>query len=139
MNSRLNQREHEILAVVAGDSPGELVDRINDLIAQNRRIHDRECVNLNPASNVMNPRAEAAMAAGLGTRASLGRAGDKYEMGLEAIEQIEVIAADLARTVFDAAHAEVRVGSRATRSSFRPPTWLATLRISNPAPLVSTG
>ncbi len=125
MNSRLNQREHEILATVAGDSPGELVDRINGLIAQNRRIHDQECVNLNPASNVMNPLAEAAMAAGLGTRASLGRAGEKYEMGLEAIEQIEVIAADLARTVFDAVHAEVRVGSGAMANLY---AFMATCR-----------
>ena len=113
MNSRLNQRERDILAAAAGLDPAKVVDRIETLIADNRRIHDRECVNLNPASNVMNPRAEAAMAAGLGTRASLGRAGEKYEMGLEAIEQIEVLAADLARQVFDAQHAEVRVGSGA--------------------------
>ncbi len=44
----------------------------------------------------MNPRAEALMAAGLGPRPSLGYPGDKYEMGLEAIEEIEVIAANLA-------------------------------------------
>ncbi len=38
------------------------------LIERNRAIHERECVNLNPATNVMNPRAEAALAAGLSTR-----------------------------------------------------------------------
>ena len=36
------------------------------------------------------------MASGLGSRPSLGYPGDKYEMGLEGIEQIEVIAAELA-------------------------------------------
>ena len=70
-------------------------------------------LNLNPASNVMNPRAEALMAAGLGPRASLGWPGDKYEMGLQAIERIEVIAAELAAEVFQARFAEVRVGSGA--------------------------
>ena len=75
--------------------------------------HDLECINLNPASNVMNPRAEALLAAGLTTRASLGHPGDKYEMGLEAIEEIEVIAAASVRAVFDALHAELRVGSGA--------------------------
>jgi glycine hydroxymethyltransferase len=83
------------------------------LVAENRRIHDADGINLNPASNVMNPRAEALMSAGLGSRASLGWPGDKYEMGLQAIERIEVIAAELAAEVFDARHAEVRVGSGA--------------------------
>ena len=35
------------------------------------------------------------MSSGIGTRPSLGYPGDKYEMGLEAIEQIEVICAEL--------------------------------------------
>ena len=38
-----------------------------------------------------------------------GHPGDKYEMGLEAIEQIEVMAAELAAEVFDARYAEIRV------------------------------
>jgi glycine hydroxymethyltransferase len=83
------------------------------LVRENRRLHDEEGLNLNPASNVMNPRAEALMAAGLGPRASLGHPGDKYEMGLQAIERIEAIAAELAAEVFDAKYAEVRVGSGA--------------------------
>jgi glycine hydroxymethyltransferase len=91
----------------------QIADRIDGLIARNRRIHDEECFNLNPATNVMNPRAEAALAAGLGSRPSLGYPGDKYEMGLEAIEEIEVIAAELAAQVFNARFAEIRVGSGA--------------------------
>ncbi len=61
----------------------------------------------------MNPRAEAALASGLGSRPSLGYPGDKYEMGLEAIEKIEVIAAELAAEIFNARYAEIRVGSGA--------------------------
>ncbi|PTX02307.1 serine hydroxymethyltransferase [Pararhodobacter aggregans] len=87
--------------------------RIEALIQQNQRIHEQECFNLNPATNVMNPRAEAALARGLGSRPSLGYPGDKYEMGLQAIEEIEVIAAELAAEVFGATHAEIRVGSGA--------------------------
>lgn len=125
MNNRPNQRERDILQSVAGFGPAAIADRIDALIQENRSIHDDECVNLNPASNVMNPRAEAAMAAGLGTRASLGEPGDKYEMGLEAIEQIEVIAADLARRVFGAGHAEIRVGSGAMANLY---AFMATCR-----------
>jgi glycine hydroxymethyltransferase len=87
--------------------------RIDALIGENSAIHDRDSINLNPATNVMNPRAEAALAAGLGSRPSLGYPGDKYEMGLEAIEQIEVIAAELAAEVFQASFAEIRVPSGA--------------------------
>lgn len=97
----------------AGEAAAETDRRIAALIARNRDIHDAECFNLNPATNVMNPRAEAALAAGLGSRPSLGYPGDKYEMGLEAIEEIEVIAAELAARVFGARYAEIRVGSGA--------------------------
>jgi glycine hydroxymethyltransferase len=82
-------------------------------IALNRTIHDDDCVNLNPGTNVMSPRAEAAMASGLGSRPSLGYPGDKYEMGLEGVERVEVIAAELAAEVFGARYAEIRVPSGA--------------------------
>ena len=87
--------------------------RLDKLVADNRRIHERDCFNLNPATNVMNPRAEAMLASGIGSRPSLGYPGDKYDMGLEAIEEIEVIAAELAAEIFDASHAEIRVPSGA--------------------------
>jgi len=91
----------------------ELSSRIDDLITANDRIHDIECVNLNPATNTMNPAAAAVLGSGLGTRTSLGYPGAKYEMGLEAIEHIEVIAAELAAEVFQARFAEVRIPSGA--------------------------
>ena len=90
-----------------------LLDRIEALAEQNRVIHEEECFNLNPATNVMNPKAEALLSSGIGSRPSLGYPGDKYEMGLEAIEEIEVIAALLCADVFDAKYAEVRVPSGA--------------------------
>lgn len=91
----------------------ELLGRIQQLAEHNRHIHERECFNLNPATNAMNPKAEALLASGIGSRPSLGYPGDKYEMGLEAIEEIEVIAAELCAEVFDARFAEIRVPSGA--------------------------
>lgn len=55
----------------------------------------------------------ALLAYGLGTRPSLGHPGAKYETGVEDIEQIEIIAAELAAEVFDADHVEIRVPSGA--------------------------
>ena len=94
-------------------TPGDLSKRLNELISLNDRIHEVECVNLNPATNTMSPAASAALGSGLGTRTSLGYPGAKYEMGLEAIEEIEVIAAELAAEVFGARFAEVRIPSGA--------------------------
>lgn len=102
-----------IAAETAGLPLDAVEARIAALTTQNRRIHERDCVNLNPATNVMNPKAEAALSAGLGARPSLGYPGDKYEMGLEAIEQIEVMTAELAAEVFGARYAEIRVPSGA--------------------------
>ena len=118
-------REASILTTLGGADTATIDARIAVLIERNREIHERECINLNPASNVMNPRAEAALAAGLGTRASLGHAGGKYEMGLEAIEEIEVLAADLACRVFGARFAEIRVGSGALANLY---AFMATCR-----------
>lgn len=97
----------------SGRDSGEVAAAIDRAIALNRAIHESDCVNLNPATNVMNPRAEAALASGLGSRPSLGYPGDKYEMGLEGVERVEVIAAELAAEVFGARYAEIRVPSGA--------------------------
>lgn len=102
-----------VSANLSGQSSAETLAHIDALAAQNREIHEQECFNLNPATNVMNPRAEALLASGIGSRPSLGHPGDKYEMGLEAIEQIEVICAALSAEIFGARHAEIRVPSGA--------------------------
>lgn len=102
-----------IASATADASVSGVQRELDRLVEKNRQIHDRDCINLNPATNIMNPRAEAMLSAGLGSRPSLGYPGDKYEMGLEAIEQFEVIAAELAAEVFEAQYAEIRVPSGA--------------------------
>jgi glycine hydroxymethyltransferase len=108
--------EHYIQSLaerIAGHSPDEIERDLLAYVEENRQIHERDCVNLNPATNAMNPKAEALLAAGIGSRPSLGYPGDKYEMGLEGIEKIEVLAAELAAEIFGARYAEIRVGSGA--------------------------
>ena len=107
--TRVTEITHSTHALASSD----LIAHVERLAEQNRHIHENECFNLNPATNVMNPKAEALLSSGLGSRPSLGYPGDKYEMGLEAIEEIEVIAADLCGEIFDAAFAEIRVASGA--------------------------
>jgi hypothetical protein len=135
-----------LAAQVAAPS-ATIAARIDQLIDRNLDIHDRDCFNLNPATNVMNPRAEAALARGLGSRPSLGYPGDKYEMGLEAIEEIEVIAPNWpprsstrntpksgsARAPWPTSTASWRWPAPATASSRRPAPSAATSPTTPPA------
>ena len=113
LTPELNQFANHVLEESHMSETQWLLNRIDELAADNNRIHLQQCINLNPATNIMNPRAESLLASGLGTRPSLGHPGDKYEMGLEAVEQIEVIANALAREIFSSHYAEIRVGSGA--------------------------
>ena len=115
----------ELATKTAGSAAADIAARIESLAERNREIHECDCFNLNPATNVMNPRAEAILAAGLGSRPSLGYPGDKYEMGLEAIEEIEVIAAELSAQVFRAKFAEIRVASGCHGQPLRLPGHLS--------------
>ena len=103
---------------VSGSSSKELLERLTFLADLNKIIHEKDCFNLNPATNVMNPRAEAFLSCGIGSRPSLGYPGDKYEMGLEAIEEIEVMASSLVAEIFCAKFAEIRVPSGAMANLF---------------------
>ena len=113
MPEDLNRFAQKVVSGLDFSNSRALSREINNLAGLNKRIHEQQCINLNPATNIMNPRAEALLASGLGTRPSLGYPGDKYEMGLEAIEQIEVIASQLACEIFNTKYAEIRVGSGA--------------------------
>ena len=128
----------DVATQVSQQDVDELDHEIRRLTDENRIIHERDCINLNPATNAMNPRAEALLAQGLGTRPSLGYPGDKYEMGLEAIERIEIIATELAAEVFGAKYAEIRVGSGALANLY---VFMATAKPGESiiAPPVSIG
>jgi glycine hydroxymethyltransferase len=102
-----------VAADIAAQDAAASAREIEALVGQSRAVHERECINLNPAGNVMNPRAEALLARGLGSRPSLGYPRAKQETGLEAIERIEAIAAALAAEIFGARFVEFRVGSGA--------------------------
>jgi glycine hydroxymethyltransferase len=92
-------------------------------------------INLNPAANVMNPRAEALLARGLSTRPALGPPGAKHETGVEAIGRIELIAAGLACRLFAGRIAEIRLpsGSLANLAAFHALTEAGDTVIVPPA------
>ncbi len=95
------------------------------LIEDHERLMDRESLGLNAGTNVMNPRAAALLGRSLGNRPSLGYPGDKYEMGMEHAERIEVLAESLAKRLFGAPYAEIRVPSGAIANLY---AFMATCR-----------
>lgn len=120
--------------------------RVMDLIDVHERHMDVETIGLNAGTNVMNPRAAALLGRSLGNRPSLGFPGDKYEMGMQHAEKLEIACESLVKRLFDAPFAEIRVPSgpspicilswrparRATRSWRFPVKWVVTSPIMTP-------
>ena len=118
----VNETSEQLVQRIASETKttasAELIDKINGLAEENKNIHEKQCFNLNPATNVMNPKAEKLLSSGIGSRPSLGYPGDKYEMGLEAIEEIEVVCAQICSEVFDAKFVEMPSGAIANLYGF---------------------
>ena len=66
VSSKTQNLVQKITKEITKSTSQKLLDRIESLAVENRRIHERECFNLNPATNVMNPRAEALLSSRIG-------------------------------------------------------------------------
>lgn len=126
-------RHAQIAGETAGCDPAAIAGEIERLAGAQARVTDLASINLNAATNVMNPRAQALLAATLGLRPSLGYPGDKYETGLAGSERIEVIAVELARRLFHAAFAEIRVPSGSIANLY---AFLALARAGDPVMVI---
>ena len=62
--------QQRVAGEVARTTPEAVEARLVALTEANRRTHDDDCLNLNPATNMMNPKAEALLRF-LWTRAGL--------------------------------------------------------------------
>ena len=58
------QRITQCAQQTADQTPAQTQARIEALAVESHRIHDVRGINLNPATNVLNPRAEALLASG---------------------------------------------------------------------------
>jgi glycine hydroxymethyltransferase len=108
---RLERGIQRDAARYAGLDSDDLEEELGRTVARHRQYMDRECVNLNAGTNVVNPRAERWLSEGLGNRPSLGYPGDKYEMGMRYAEKLEVMALAVLKQLFRCEHVEIRVGS----------------------------
>ena len=119
----------EAEARLAGNDADRIEAEVLRLVDAHERHMDRETIGLNAGTNVMNPRAAALLSRSLGNRPSLGYPGDKYEMGMQFAEQIEVVTEGLVRRLFAAPYAEIRVGSGALANLY---AFMATCEPGDP-------
>ena len=103
----------ELEAPLTEGSLEEIENRVLSIINDHERHMDEETIGLNAGTNVMNPRAAALLSRSLGNRPSLGFPGDKYEMGMQHAEKLEIACESLVKRLFGAPYAEIRVPSGA--------------------------
>ena len=77
----------QLAARTQAQAPAALIAQIDALVAENHRLHDQRGINLNPASNVMNPRAEALLFAA-------DKAQHVHELIAPALERGEIVISD---------------------------------------------
>ena len=72
---------------------------------------DQQSVILYAGTNVINPKAAKMLSSSIGSRASLGYPGAKYNKGMEHADQLEIMLMSLMRKLFDAKYVEYRFTS----------------------------
>ncbi len=92
-------------------SNAELDQELERLVTTHEQYMDHQCVQLYAGTNIVNPRVGRMLSSTLGSRASLGYPGAKYNMGMQYGDQIEIMLAALLKKLFDAPYVEYRVPS----------------------------
>lgn len=112
-------------ASYAGLDPAALEHELDGLVAAQERLVDSECVNLYAGTNAPSPKVSRLLGSTIGSRPSLGWPGRKYNRGMQAGEELEILAGALVRRLFGCAHAELRVPSGSIANLY---AYMATAR-----------
>jgi glycine hydroxymethyltransferase len=97
----------EVEGALPADTPGALDAAIAAAARHARRLED-ECLLLYAGANVPSPLVASLHAAALAAQPSMGYPGDKYQAGLEPLDEIEVAAAGAIARLMRARFAELR-------------------------------
>jgi glycine hydroxymethyltransferase len=86
----------------------KIFKKLTTAIENHENFYDNECLVLEAANNILNPKAQELLNSSLGSRISLGFPGEKYERGLKYSEEIEQLATDLTKKLFKCNYADLR-------------------------------
>lgn len=89
----------------------ELDAELHRLVAEQVRHTDEDCLVLYAGTNAPNPRLAALAGSPVGSRPNLGHPGAKYNRGMVAGEQLELLAQEAICRLFGCRYAELRVAS----------------------------
>ncbi|MEO1839312.1 MAG: aminotransferase class I/II-fold pyridoxal phosphate-dependent enzyme [Candidatus Lambdaproteobacteria bacterium] len=89
----------------------ELELKAFSLIEAHEKLMDQQSIVLYAGTNVINPKAAKMLSSSIGSRASLGYPGAKYNKGMEHADQLEIMLMSLMRQLFQAKYVEYRVPS----------------------------
>lgn len=102
----------EVEAAVSADlSPAGVAATVHAAQAAHGALIDDDGIVLYAGTNVLSPAAAAANRPALSTRPSMGWPGDKYQVGLDHLDTLEVLAPLLVADLVEGTHAEVRLQS----------------------------
>ena len=86
----------------------QLYKQLKTSLKNHEQFYDNECIILEAANNVLNPKAQELLNSSLGSRISLGFPGEKFERGLKYSDEIEQLAIDLTKKLFKCEYADLR-------------------------------
>ncbi|MEU4803804.1 DegT/DnrJ/EryC1/StrS family aminotransferase [Actinosynnema sp. NPDC023587] len=109
---RAQRRLAEVEAAVSADlSAAGVTDTVREALRAHGTQVDDDGIVLYAGTNVLSPAAAAANLATVSSRPSMGWPGEKYQVGLDHLDTLEVLAPLLVADLMEGAHAEVRLQS----------------------------
>ncbi|MBB5953491.1 glycine hydroxymethyltransferase [Saccharothrix tamanrassetensis] len=109
---RAQRRLAEVEAAVSADlSAAGVADTVGKALAAHAAQVDDDGIVLYAGTNVLSPAAAAANLSSVSSRPSMGWPGEKYQVGLEHLDTLEVLAPLLVAELMEGSHAEVRLQS----------------------------
>ncbi|WP_229795587.1 serine hydroxymethyltransferase [Saccharothrix coeruleofusca] len=106
------RRLAEVEATVSADlTAAGVADTVRKALDAHTAQFDDDGIVLYAGTNVLSPAAAAAHRTSVSSRPSMGWPGEKYQVGLEHLDTLEVLAPLLVAELVEGAHAEVRLQS----------------------------
>jgi glycine hydroxymethyltransferase len=98
-------------AVAVGLDPASVIDTVRRALVAHAEQFDDDGIVLYAGTNVLSPAAQAANLPTVSSRPSMGWPGEKYQVGLDHLDTLEVLAPLLVADLMEGDYAEVRLQS----------------------------
>jgi glycine hydroxymethyltransferase len=101
----------EVEAAISGLDPATVVKTVREALDAHAAQFDDDGIVLYAGTNVLSPAARSAVSTAVSSRPSMGWPGEKYQVGLDHLDTLEVLAPMLVADLMEGTYAEVRLQS----------------------------